>query len=470
MYALAELKAGLEQHRRRTVHLALVRLAVEGKAWRERDEARLSRAAEAARAEVDTDPHTVVLVRHQVHVVVARAHGAELRLGELRELPLRSELRGSNPLEHRAGLCAPAPERRHRRRFAARFPHVPPGAAERAEVVSMQVGQAPPRCRSRCRSRLPTARRSLHEETAPPIGCEEPGWWSAHRTLSSASPAAMQRSSRRRLRRSTGPNVFTWIASSFIVVVCQANTGRSRTAVSRFAGARLAARRRCWEGASERIRTSAPGVGARRSSPAEANGGVMLLMVLKKLADTYNVEQAPESRDVCADEGQRELAPGQVGDDVRPRGRLLEEPDPVPGHVRCQETPPLDRRLRLRLLRPGPVEHQRRIEVRPSARLERALDGEPEVEIEVDTGLAPHGVGKRRGAFHRAATATAPFVAITSATIDCGVGTSTSVSSRRPRPRTSVVLSGSSARCDGPDTSRGSQGSEARSRRWAGQR
>ena len=68
------------------------------------------------------------------------------------------------------------------------------------------------------------------------------------------------------------------------------------------------------------------------------------------------------------------------------------------GHVRCQETPPLEIRLHLRLLRPGLVEHQRRIEVRPSAGLERALDGEPEVEIEVDTGLAPHDVGKRRGA------------------------------------------------------------------------
>ena len=52
---LAELRADLEQHRRR-VHLALARPRVERQALGEREEARRGLVAEATRAEVDADP------------------------------------------------------------------------------------------------------------------------------------------------------------------------------------------------------------------------------------------------------------------------------------------------------------------------------------------------------------------------------------------------------------------------------
>ena len=80
---LAELGVDLEQDRRR-VHLALVRPAAEREALREREEARRGLVAEPARAEVDADPDPALLVLHQVHVVVAGADRAELRLGQLR--------------------------------------------------------------------------------------------------------------------------------------------------------------------------------------------------------------------------------------------------------------------------------------------------------------------------------------------------------------------------------------------------
>ena len=68
------------------------------------------------------------------------------------------------------------------------------------------------------------------------------------------------------------------------------------------------------------------------------------------------------------------------------------------GHVRCQEPPPLEIRLRLRLLAPASWSISAALRFAHRQRLERAPDGEREVEIEVDACLAPHDVGKRRGA------------------------------------------------------------------------
>ena len=158
MYDSAELGVDLEQHRRR-VHLALVRLAVEREALREREEARGGLVAEAARAEVHADPHAVVLVRHHVDVVVARADRAELRLRELRQLPLRRELRVADAVEHRV-VGALGRRHAHAERDAARdLAHHGLDAAERVEVGRRSGRSAPPCCRSRCRSRRRTARR-----------------------------------------------------------------------------------------------------------------------------------------------------------------------------------------------------------------------------------------------------------------------------------------------------------------------
>ena len=67
-------------------------------------------------------------------------------------------------------------------------------------------------------------------------------------------------------------------------------------------------------------------------------------------------------------------------------------------HLGRQEPPALQVRLHLRLARPGVVEHQRRVEVRPPARVERSLDGQRVVEIDLDAGLATHNGGEGRAA------------------------------------------------------------------------
>src|SRR5438132_1301143 len=64
---IAELRADLEQHRRR-VHLALGGTTVEREALGEREEAGGRLVAEAARTEVHADPDPALLVLHQVHV------------------------------------------------------------------------------------------------------------------------------------------------------------------------------------------------------------------------------------------------------------------------------------------------------------------------------------------------------------------------------------------------------------------
>ena len=136
---VAELAADLEEHRRR-VHLALVRAAVEREALREREEARGGLVAEAARAEVHAHPDPAVLVLHHVHVVVARADRAELRPGELRELPLRREVGVADPVEDR--MVGPL-GRRHahaERDPAGDLAHHRLDAAERVEVGPRQLG------------------------------------------------------------------------------------------------------------------------------------------------------------------------------------------------------------------------------------------------------------------------------------------------------------------------------------------
>src|SRR6266702_4017391 len=50
---------------------------------------------------MDADPYVAGLVLHQVHVVVARADRAELRLRELREPALGLEVRHADRVEHR---------------------------------------------------------------------------------------------------------------------------------------------------------------------------------------------------------------------------------------------------------------------------------------------------------------------------------------------------------------------------------
>ena len=56
--------------------------------------------AEAPRAEVHADPHATVVVLHQVHIVVARADGAQLRLSHAGQLALRRKPRGADLLQH----------------------------------------------------------------------------------------------------------------------------------------------------------------------------------------------------------------------------------------------------------------------------------------------------------------------------------------------------------------------------------
>src|SRR5437870_7177630 len=50
---------------------------------------------------MDADPYVAGLVLHQVHVVVSRTDGAELRLRELREPALRLEVRTVDRVQHR---------------------------------------------------------------------------------------------------------------------------------------------------------------------------------------------------------------------------------------------------------------------------------------------------------------------------------------------------------------------------------
>ena len=96
--------------------------------------------AEAARAEVHADPDAAVLVLHHVDVVVARADRAELRLRELRELPLRREVRVADRVEHR--VVGPLGRRHaHAERDAPRdLAHHRLDTAERVEVGARQLG------------------------------------------------------------------------------------------------------------------------------------------------------------------------------------------------------------------------------------------------------------------------------------------------------------------------------------------
>src|SRR5207237_6459987 len=52
------------------------------------------------RAEVHADPDPALLVLHQVHVMVARTDGAELRRRQLRELALRRKVGVADAIEH----------------------------------------------------------------------------------------------------------------------------------------------------------------------------------------------------------------------------------------------------------------------------------------------------------------------------------------------------------------------------------
>ena len=98
--------------------------------------------AEAARAEVDADPDPAVLVLHQVHVVVARADGAELRLGELRELALRREVGVADLVEHRV-VDALLRGHAHAERDPPRdLAHDDLDAAERVEVARASARSA----------------------------------------------------------------------------------------------------------------------------------------------------------------------------------------------------------------------------------------------------------------------------------------------------------------------------------------
>src|SRR5262249_36984189 len=105
----------------------------------EREEARGGLVAEAARAEVDADPDPAVLVFHHVDVMVARADGAELRLGQLRELPLRREVGVADPIEDRV-VASLGRWYAHAERVPARDPaHPRLDAAERVEIAPRQL-------------------------------------------------------------------------------------------------------------------------------------------------------------------------------------------------------------------------------------------------------------------------------------------------------------------------------------------
>ena len=120
-------------------------------------------------------------------------------------------------------------------------------AAERIEVGPRQLGPRQPCCRSRCRSRRPTATRSPRTRyRRRSAGCS-PGGGRRRGRRTSASPASMQRSQLRETARvdlAERLDRAHRLLLSHQWIVWQ-DTGRSRTAVSRFAGARLAARPRC---------------------------------------------------------------------------------------------------------------------------------------------------------------------------------------------------------------------------------
>ena len=220
--------------------------------------------AEAARAEVDADPDPALLVLHQVDVVVARADRAELRLGQLRELALRREVRVADLVEHRVvdallrrdTHAERDPPRdlahdRARRRRARR--------GRRASAPS-----APPCCRSRCRSRHPTARRSPRRRCRRRSAASSPGGGRRRARRTRRRPPPCTARAARGSARRPAPNVL-------IVLICSSfhrrrvvgrDTGRTRTAV-RALQARASPLGHGVARASERIRTSARGVEAR---------------------------------------------------------------------------------------------------------------------------------------------------------------------------------------------------------------
>jgi len=102
----AELGVRAQQHRRR-VHLPLRSTALEREALSESEEAGRGFVAEPARAEVDADPDTVLLVGEQVDVVVAGADRPELLGGQVAQLPLRRERRVADLVDDRVVAGAP---------------------------------------------------------------------------------------------------------------------------------------------------------------------------------------------------------------------------------------------------------------------------------------------------------------------------------------------------------------------------
>ena len=94
---------------------------------------------EAARAEVHAHPDPFVLVLHHVHVVVARADGAELRLRELCELPLWREVRVADRVEHRVVGSLGRGHAHAERDPPGDLAHHRLDAAERVEVVAREL-------------------------------------------------------------------------------------------------------------------------------------------------------------------------------------------------------------------------------------------------------------------------------------------------------------------------------------------
>jgi len=111
-----------------------------------RSQSRFRQTNRLPRAEVDADPDAVVLVGHQVHVVVARADGAELRLRELRELALRREVGAPDPVDHGmvARSCAGTPTPNEIRRVISPMtPSTPPSASRSSRRRSVSAALLP---------------------------------------------------------------------------------------------------------------------------------------------------------------------------------------------------------------------------------------------------------------------------------------------------------------------------------------
>lgn len=85
-------------------------------------------------------PHPAFLVLHQVHVVVTRADGAELRRRQRSQLALRFERRVPDLLEHRV-IDSLACRRAHAERDPlGDLTHDLRDAAERPKIIECQIG------------------------------------------------------------------------------------------------------------------------------------------------------------------------------------------------------------------------------------------------------------------------------------------------------------------------------------------